>query len=532
MYPRAKNSLKMSQKASFSPLQELVKGLPAKEQSYFRRAARFQANRKNTLALRLFELMIGADSYTTDTLCELLHIRSKTQLSGIKTKLFNDILDMKVSIKRKENINSRLHFVREQAIHLMNRSLFESAREWCSRGIILAKHYAKYQYLSELLHLQNNAMQYMDYKRYKAGSYSLLNRIQLAIRHEQALQQIRIFYEQMKILGYRSWLPIEAKEIKEVREMENKVTQMSREPFFMQSMEEEALIKLYFLNTKALCCYMLHEKESCTKICLQIIEHWKASPQLINEYAALFIHSVNITSYTDFYCRQNTLAKEHISTYARLARDHLAAGFYSKIFSVVHFNTELKIYHKTFCYDRVKQIIDQQSSVNLSYAKELLPPPDALSVHTSVYISYFVLEQWDDAEMLLLNVKEQNRTINREDILFFSLIFHLLILYEKKEWYRMDSTIETTYHFLYARKRLRSFERAMLLFLKHLAASRNKEDAKKACSRFLNQLQKTNRNEIPLYSLYFNFPGWVESKIRDMHYMDYMRAQGKNLAAP
>lgn len=527
LYPCFLNRLKMKQKVSLNPLQHLVMKLSAREQAYFKRMARIQSNQKNTLLVKLFDLLGSNKSFTTDRLCELLKIQSKTQLSGIKTKLFNDILDMKVTLERNKNINSQLHFAQEQVSILLEKGLFESAEELCTKAIITAKYYAKYQFLSALLHLQNNTKQYKDYKKYKAGSDALFNGIQSANRHEQALQQIRLFYEQVKILGYRTWLPIGVKEMKDIRKMGNMVAEMKQDKTFSQSVREEALIKLYFLNTQALCCYMLHEGEPCIKACLQMLDCWNAFPQLIDEYAELFIHSVNTTSYNDFYCRRTDMARKHISMYTMLASAHLTSNFYSKIFSIIRFNTELKIYHKTFRYDQVKEIVDQQSPIILSYARELLPPPDALSVSTSVCISYFVLEQWDDAETLLLDVKEQNRAVNREDMLFFALMFHLLILYEKKEWYRMDNAIEAAYHFLYARKKLRPFEREMLLFLKHLASARNRQTIKTICKQFLDQLRQMNKKEIPLYSLYFNFPGWVESKMKEMHYMDYAREQAK-----
>ena len=66
---------------------------------------------------------------------------------------------------------------------------------------------------------------------------------------------------------------------------------------------------------------------------------------------------------------------------------------------------------------------------------------------------YFVLGEWKEAENLLFDIKELNRDINREDIFYFTTIFHLLIIYERKESLRLDNAIDAAYHVLYASKK-------------------------------------------------------------------------------
>jgi hypothetical protein len=126
---------------------------------------------------------------------------------------------------------------------------------------------------------------------------------------------------------------------------------------------------------------------------------------------------------------------------------------------------------------------------------------------------------------LLSLIKEKNQHINREDILYFSLLFYILILYERKEWGRLDSTIEASYHFLYARKKLRIFERELMLFFKRLSSSR-KANPNALIKNFLAHLDNyKNDPDKNLYFLYFNYYGWLESKLLNLRYMDYIRQQ-------
>jgi hypothetical protein len=521
----------METTSSPNSLQQLILSLSAREKSHLKKMIAAKTGRERTLSLKLFELLEKENGHSTAHLLQELGIKSKTQLSGLKTGLFSEILDMKVYDDRKENINSCLHIAQEQIVILFQKGMFDAAEKLCQKVIGVAKKYAKYQFLTDLLYLQNNAIQYKDYKKYKAINPDLFENIKSAIQHQHALVRIRLLFEQIRVLGYRTWLPIEEKELALIRNMDKELNSMNADVVFRNAVEEEVLIKLFYLNTKALCSYLLHEKHACSVACEEALHCWKKDTHLIAEYARLFLHSVNVTSYHDFFMNNIHQAAAHLNDYSALANKHLMIPHYYERFQIIHFNTSLKIFHKTAQYDQVKHLVNGEGKEILKLANGFLPDPDILPVFTSICISYFVLGEWDEAESMLMKTKDKNYTVEREDILYFNLVFHLLILYEKKEWYRLDSAIEAAYHFLYSRKKLRIFEREMMLFLKRLALIRDMNSIQKACAQFLQRLQRINEKDIPLYSLYFNFPGWIESKIEGISYVEYVK-QKVNVTPP
>jgi hypothetical protein len=138
-----------------------------------------------------------------------------------------------------------------------------------------------------------------------------------------------------------------------------------------------------------------------------------------------------------------------------------------------------------------------------------------------------VLEQWQNAESIIQDVKSANQKIKRLDTLYFTFVFHCLILYEQKEWARLDSLINTEYHFLYSNKALRPFEKDMLLFLKKLPVSLFKGKLKENMKVFLKKLDEyRDDNMQKLHFATFDFYSWVESKIEGVSYTTYMK--GKN----
>jgi hypothetical protein len=501
---------------------QLVRGLSSSEKSYYKKMSKRHANQNAALHLKLFKLIDEGDLRDENELCERLKIENRIHFSGLKTYLHKDILDTLVFHKRNNSVDTRLYFILDQIRALQEKNLLSLAQKLCRKGITLAKHYEKYHFLILMLHLENRVLEYKNYKQFKSTSAAVLSNLQAGIKSQQTFAENRFLYEKTRRLTYQSWLPITEEELVEINKTKALLNKVK------PSGNAQPMLSLLHLNSLALCQYMLHETSACTQTCQKIYNLWNASPHLINEYAFLFLNSVNTTCYNDFLCKDIHRVQRNITAYGQMVKLHLKNETYRKHFEVINFNTEVKVCLKTGQFDEVKKLIDQKSAIIFSYSAQILPPADRLSILSSVCIAYFVLQQWDDAERLLFVIKELNRNINRQDILYFSLLFYLVILYEQEEWYRLDSALEAGYHFLYARKKLRPFERELMLFLRHLSSGHSKNNPNKLIKYFLKRLDKYKDDpEKNLNFLYFNYYGWLESKIMKLRYMDYIRLKIK-----
>jgi hypothetical protein len=500
----------------------LVKGLSSSEKSYYKKMGKRHADQNESLHLKLFKLIDEAAIIDETELCKALDIKNKIHFSGLKAYLHKDILDTLVFQKRNYSIDTQLYFMQEQIKILQEKRLLYLAQKVCKKAITLAMQYEKYHFLILLLHLQNKVLEYKDYKQFKDSTDNIFSTLKNAIDLHGLYVENRFIYEKVRRLTFRSWLPITAEELQEIAEEKKRLDQLK------PATEKQPLISLFYLNTLALCQYMLHENEDCTNTCRRIFSLWSHSAHLVNEYPQLFLTSINTTCYNDFLCNHIQHANENILAYGQLAKAGLKNEVYVKHFEVIQFNTQLKVYLKTARFEQVKQLIDTKASLIFSYSAEILSPAEQLSIKGSVCISYFVMEQWDDAESLLSIIKEQNQQINREDILYFSLLFYPAILYEKKEWERLDSALKSAYHFLYARRKLRPFERELMLFLGRFSAAESRRTANQLITNFLESLNNyRNDPDENLYFLYFNYYGWLESKVLNLRYMDYLKRQLK-----
>lgn len=419
----------MKEEGNSSDIFLLIKGLSSSEKSYYKKMAKRHSDQNTSLHLKLFKLIDETEEPDEEILFNELGIENKIHFSGLKTYLYTDILNTIVFKEKNNCIDTQLYFLQDQIRMLHEKGLVYLAHKLCKKAINLARKYEKYQFLILLLHLQNRVMEYKDYKQLKDTTDSIFAILEDAINAQKVFALNRFVYEKVRNITYRSWLPITEEELTEIKKATSLLESVKPDK------AQKPLISLFYLNTLAICKYMLHENNLCANTCKRIYELWDTYPHLINEYAPLFVNSINTNCYNNFISKDIEQSNKDITAYKYLKDVHLKNEFYNRHFEIIQFNTELKINLKTAQYEQVKMMIVDKSETIFSYTTQILSSAEQLSVLCSVCISYFVLEQWEEAEKLLARIKEKNHQINREDVLYFSLLFHLLILYEQKELY-------------------------------------------------------------------------------------------------
>ena len=506
----------MKEEENIPSLLLLIQGLNSSEKSYYKKMSKRHADRNTALHLKLFKLIDESKIYDDEQLCRTLKI-SKIHFSGLKMYLYKDILDSLIFEKRNQTLDTQLHFMQQQIGFLLQKKLLTLAQKICTKAIELVTQYEKFDLLISFYNQQAQIQEFKDYKQYKSSNDRIFFNLQTAIEFQHLLAQNRLLYNKIKAQTQYSWLRIGTEEISEIRKLKE-ILETIKPVTNMQPR-----ISLFYYNTLALCEYMMHENEACTTSCLQVFSLWNKFPFLIDEDPLLFLNSFNTSCYNNFLSKDINGSQATLEGYSKLMDPHLKKDFYRKYFEIIQFNTELKIYHKAAKYEQVKLLVENKGKEILINTAELMSSPNRLSLMCSICISYFVLEKWNDAEELILTVKELNRHINREDVLYFSSVFYLLILYEKQEWYRLDYALEAAYHYLYTRKQFRPFERKLILFLKKFFATSAKEKTALLIKEFLEQLDKENALDKQLNFHYFNYYGWLESKLLGMKYTDYNR---------
>ena len=376
----------------------------------------------------------------------------------------------------------------------------------------------------ELFHLAISLRrQYLQIASYKHGPseydvvLSFMQQIEDNIELQRQQDKLHLIYYQVTSRRYKMAFRTSAEEQEEVKQLYSKLKEF--DPKALGS--TTALI--YYYQSCLLIGFMLGWTEKLSYWNNLVLKYWQKQSHLIALQPELFIRSTSLQAYTHFLLKDITAAETYLVQYRDLSTKYLSSAFHKQWFAIVDFQTILKVLHKTYQYDKVEKFFSKRWPV-VNPLLPVLSNVEKLDILTSVAITFFVLQQWQNAESIIQDVKAANQKIKRLDTLYFTFVFHCLILYEQKEWARLDSLINSEYHFLYSNKALRPFEKDMLLFLKKLPVSLFKGKLKENMKIFLTKLDEyRDDNMQKLHFATFDFYSWVESKIEGVSYTSYLK---------
>jgi hypothetical protein len=495
----------------------LIHSLESFEKAYYKKMAKRYAENNRALHLQLFELMEKSQVNDEKFYLRKMGIKSLAHFSGIKNHLWNDILSAIVYHRRNDPL-SQLQFVIMEAEMLLSKNLIASAGKLLDIAWRTTEKYELYSIQTRLIHLKYKLLSYSDYKHYKSESTRLLALQQQVIKRLQCEQQLQMIRRELIGIKQFTYLRISESQLARILEIETELSSIAIE-------DDCPLLQLLYLFNKCAAAHLSYHFEKCLEYTEQLTALWQKHIHQIPHSPTLFLGCADYSFYNAFAFKRVTVAEQYLEVYGNLSQKYLDKKDLEQ-WQIIAFNTQLKIYHKNAQYNQVLQLLESDSEIVLEQVTRVLPPVSAISIISSICISWFVLEQYDKAESLLIDINNLNHQVQREDILYFTSIFYLLILFEKKSYLQLNQAISTSYFRLYNQKKLQPFERELMLFLKHLSNEYSGSGKIKIIQDFLDQL-KTYRNDPvkDLYFLYFNYFGWLESKIQRIRYTEYMQQQ-------
>lgn len=498
-------------------LQRFVTSLPGPERAYY-----LKFSKRNGVAatahLRLFSLLASGSTATDAQAQKKLGIRSSSQFSALKAYLLSDLLDTLAFMRRRETPERLLHTQLAQLEELLTRDAAGLAQKLHAKSLTLATKHEVHDVVIRLLQMSPMLVPALPWQRQKEALAGLAALHDATLARRVRVVAIKRLHLALESLRKDAMLRFTKEQVREVEALERQIEEI---PIGTGG---EALTDAYRAASLAACRYMLLDFDAARDCGERAIKIFESHPWAFPGNAALFLSAVNTLLYADFAAKDIAAAERHLAWVSDLANDHLPTRA-KKIFATIDFNTRLKVLHKQTDYPGVAVLIRREADVILRTANAALPADDRLNLQSSICISYFVLREYDKAEDLLLSIKEANHVAQREDVLYFSLLFHLLILFERRAWYQLHAATDAAYHHLYARKKLRPFEKELMLFLRRLPAQRS-EARLEHIEAFLHRLEDYKADPVKaLFFLYFDYYGWLRSKVLGLDYQEYRRRE-------
>lgn len=503
----------------------LVLSMSAAERALFTKLSGAKPDKAQPLHVQLFSLIASRRVADDAAARQALNLASSAQFSNLKNHLAAALLDAISCLVKEESAEMRHYAGMIELKLLCCRKNYYLARRIFKKLWSEAEECGRYSWLLQLLRYRNTLFAQSTPKVIAAESLETAAAIERYTSYEQVdavLSMLANGLTRLKAITPLRFLPDQQGEVETIVSKLLPVEISSRATHHLH---------LRFLSVQADAYYLLQHFNACDKLTDESVLLLQQHPLLIMCNTEQFFNIASVAFYNAFASGNIARAADLLSVFDELAAALVPDERLTARWSIIRFNTALKIAHKTADYKEVKVLMQDRANV-IIHAKDVLLQTDALSVMTSICISLFVLEDFAGAEDLLLEIKELNRPLDREDLLYFSLVFHLLILYELKDWYRLDSATEAAYHMLYSRKKLRPFEKELMRFLKHLPVYRGKGTAAPAIRAFLEKLERFRADPVQrLYFLYFNYYDWLQSKLANLSYSEYRRQQLSALPA-
>lgn len=497
-------------------LHQLVRNLESYEKAYYKKMAKRYADQNDALHLRLFQLLEKSPVNDEQRFMKKLGIQSASHFSGLKNHLWKDILSSMV-YQRRNDPPVQLEFMLSEVETLLARNLVSSAEKLLRMAWKTAWQYELYGTQLRLLHLYYKLLPYYDYKQFKLESLRLLQQQREVLKRLQWEQQLQILRRELVAFRQFTYLRCSTGQLARIAEIEQELGHLHLH-------QECTLLHILYHFNKGAAAHLAIRFGQCTAHVEAVMALWQAHPHYIVHSAALFFDCCDYAFYNAFALKDPAAASRYLDIYTLLAT-HLDSKEQER-WEIMAFHTRLKIYHKQARYDAVSRLMDEHADDILSKTRRALPPGMGLSVVCSLCITYFVLEKYDKAEDLVLDVINTNRDIQRDDLLYFTSVFYLIILLEKNSYQQLANAISTSYFRLYNQKKLQPFEKDLMLFLRHLSNETAEKEQQQIIRSFITRLDHYRNDPVKdLYFLYFNYYGWLESKSLKIPYMEYRRRQ-------
>lgn len=445
---------------------------------------------------------------------QILGIKNAAQFSTLKRKLSTEVLEALAFCRRATTAKIQHHFGIMKLEVLLEERNFTMARS------VYKVHFAKvlalgaYAWCLQLLRLRKRLHQLELNLKDRQDVENTDADIELFTEYaitDQALEKYAITLQHIRAQRALLMLPKQKAEAEKIHKAIQILDAQSK---------KTAHLRLRYLNVATDLAYLIQDFDDCHHMLEEaIMLASDDSLAMVNPDAILTL--ANTSFYNAFAKEDTELAQQRLDFWGTKAKYYVAYPFFNAVWKVIAFNTALKIAHKKTDYSRVATLLQQQNDI-IKTAKEWIPIERSMTILASISISHFVLADYNAAEHVLLDIIELNRKIQREDILYFTLIFQLLIYFEQRAWYRLDTATEAAYHFLYSRKKMRIFEKELMSFFNQLTGHRAKGTLQTFIANFLMKLEQFKNDPVQrLYFLYFNYYDWLQSKLHGMDYRQY-----------
>jgi tetratricopeptide (TPR) repeat protein len=492
---------------------ELIKILTKSEKRYVQLFA--STHKKDSELSKLFSIMENMEEYDESFIVNEFEGK---QIHVIKNRLNALILKSMRSYHTKSSVEAELLALIMDANFLYDRGLYAQSYKLVKKGIDLATEFEKFNFLLELLEMQQridgkdlNLVSFFDSIKESKKVLGLINNL-LDSRNDA----FKIYDLVVRLGSIMS--SEEADKYKE--QLENQINKEFKEPLSFKA--------VYFLNSAlAMSFNLLGDFEKYYQHYEVIIKAMESKPSLIKDLPSSYIGTNNNLINALFALKRYDEIPAIIEKIRKLQVD-LKMGddtyIASKIF-LLSYDAELTLYIQTGEYEKGVEILPEIIE-RIKLYKEKKLTVHLLDVYYQIAYLYFGVDDYRNSLKWLNKILNESETNLREDLQCMGRIFNLILHIELNNQLILEYVLDQSARFLNKKKRLYHFEKTVFTYLKQIIKIKEEDKKDKVCREFKVKLEEISKDIFVQRALsYFDMVSWVESKISKKPYREIVKAQ-------
>ncbi len=492
---------------------ELIKCLTKSEKRYVKLYA--STYKKDSELSRMFSILEKQDEYDERPIIEEF---GGKQVHVIKNRLNLLILKSMRAYHSKSNVRAELTAILQDANFLFDRGLYNQSYKMVKKGIELAVVYEKFNFLLELLQLE----QKIDGKELNLSNFfKSINKskdiINLLINQLDSKQEAFKIYDLVVRLG-SIMSSEEASKYKE--DLEEMVNRDFAPPLSFKAS--------YFLNSALAMSYnLLGDYEKYYYHYSLIIKKIEANPSIIKDQTIHYISTLNNIINACFALKKFDEIELTIQKMRNIKHDlKVPEDSYvgSSIF-LLSYDAELTLLIQKGEYEKGLNLLPQILDGLKTY-KEKNINIHVLDIYYQIAYLYFGVEDYRKSIKWLNRILNESETNIREDLHCMGRIFNLVLHIELGNQVILDYVLDQHTRFLSKKKRYYQFEKTVLSYLKQIIKTKDVSKRDAVWIDFLPKLEELSKDVYIQRALsYFDVKSWIESKISKIPFREVVKAK-------
>jgi hypothetical protein len=484
----------------------LIKSMSKTEKRHFKLSmAGFGAGKEKGYLL-LFDAIDSQAVYNEEVIKKQLADKVNLRhFARTKVYLYNQVLKSLRGYNEGQSYEIELNNHLTDIEILFNKQLFADCRDRIKKARQLATRFEKFHHLLRLYHWE---MVLADY-------VSRPSEVELVKKHAIEQQETVLnTYSQYS----RLWkLYLEALSVSLTtgqasgQEELNRANSIAGHPLLQHKLPSQAVenLRLTVLVHQA---YLKGDTVEMHRLMTETVKLTEAYPHLLAERVTVFFQNLGALARICLVLHKTREARHYLQKLKDLARTYAGKIKFDTQPSIIAM--EMEVLKKEGSYHEAVQLIPELIRMNEASANKT-EPIDELLFYYSVFSAYFGHGNYKEAQFYLQKVIDTPHRDVLPNFQHQARVVNLLLQYEQKEFVYLRNLLQTTYRYLYKRKKMLRTEMLLLNFFKRAIAFTSAAQHTAALAELKQELvplsdQPFERN------LFANFPliEWIDSKLQ------------------